>query len=424
LAWKMKLLICLFAVLAVAQKQPTFSNNWYSTLDEDAAVFQGDYSFIPAMGYCCSEESNCQVQVEYINSTFYQDYTNNRTRQDAIDMDQTIITDFTIMKEMLVDPTSMDCLEYCPTDGETLTPGFLAPNSTDLGPTVIDGVKVEEWMYQQKPLGPKTKWVVETSYVFVNQAPNPAVPVQENDILTPFGFEIGAANMYWSDFVSQMPKASLFNVNNVNSCPMSNGCNDDTSILGQRRHRNRPRHHQTFRNSAAVRAAAAPEQAHAKKVVPPLPRKPKHAPVSVVKGQKPVQSSQPVFPNDWTAFQEDWEVQYQGDFTQSSEMYCCQLNSNCNIETGYDRGMFYFDFTNNRTRFDDEYAGTVEIVDFTAQMDMMVDPTNLTCLNYCPLLGETLEPGFLEFYVCLLGHGSERCVRGPEPKSACASAGN
>jgi len=403
-------LLALSIALAVAQKQPTFATNWHAIEAASAAVFQGSYSYFGDMGYCCSAESNCEVQVEFVNGTFYFDFTHNRTRQDVTvpGPPATYISDYTTGKEMLVDPSSMDCLAYCPLDGETLVAGFLAPNSTDLGPAILNGKKVEKWMYQTKPLGPKSKWVVETSYVYVDQSVSPAIPVEENDLLTPFGFEIGAANTFWQDYVGSEPNPALFAVNGEANCPMSNGCNDDTSagLAGMQR-RLRPslfarkRHSQEGRPTANDVKETRPPHHHKKHPKMPkrsasLPPMPTPLPAGAASVRKSTEEAQPTFPNDWTSGQEDWMVQYQGDYTQGEEVYCCSLESQCTVSTGYDNGIFYFDFTHNRTRFDDNYAMQTEIIDFTNQMDMIVDPTNMTCLNYCPLFGETLEPGFLD----------------------------
>jgi len=99
--------------------------------------------------------------------------------------------------------------------------------------------------------------------------------------------------------------------------------------------------------------------------------KPRHA--------KPV----PVFPLDWTATEEDFAVVYQGQYVQQGNLYCCGDDS-CEVQTEYQSGMDYFDFTHNRTRFDDPMNGN--IVSFFAPMykEMLVDSTN-KCTSFCPI---------------------------------------
>jgi hypothetical protein len=104
---------------------------------------------------------------------------------------------------------------------------------------------------------------------------------------------------------------------------------------------------------------------------------------------------QPKFSNDWTAVEEDDLMVMQGDYTTSGNNYCCAVTSNCQVQTEYQKGNTYFDYTNNRTRFDDQISGQIIVTDFSVGKEMLVVGSPLTCKEYCPTEG-WLEPGFLD----------------------------
>jgi hypothetical protein len=210
-------LLCLL-VGAIAGPQPKFPNDWTATEANELAVYQGDFTQSDDK-YCCALASNCQVQTEYQQGKHYFDYTHNRTRWDDSVSGQTIVYDFKIQKEMLV--VDQSCKEYCPLQGDTLSPGFLDKNATDLGPVQVKGKTLEKWQWKETILG---IIVMEIDTVFVDQSSNPAVPVMEQDQLTPFGQPIGGMDTQWDDFTGGTPDPSLFIVNNVDKCPMSPNC--------------------------------------------------------------------------------------------------------------------------------------------------------------------------------------------------------
>jgi hypothetical protein len=96
----------------------------------------------------------------------------------------------------------------------------------------------------------------------------------------------------------------------------------------------------------------------------------------------------PVFPTDWTSIETDFAVIYQGDYTVSNGMYCCG-DTNCNVQTEYQSGHNYFDYTNKRTRFDDPVQGSIVSL-YSIGKEMEVDGNNV-CQAYCPIDDE-LDP--------------------------------
>jgi len=104
---------------------------------------------------------------------------------------------------------------------------------------------------------------------------------------------------------------------------------------------------------------------------------------------KPRAKPVPQFPLDWTANEEDFAVVYQGQYVQQGNLYCCGDDS-CEVQTQYQSGMDYFDFTHNRTRFDDPANGMIVALFNPIYKEMLVDGSN-TCQSFCPL-EEDLEP--------------------------------
>jgi len=96
-----------------------------------------------------------------------------------------------------------------------------------------------------------------------------------------------------------------------------------------------------------------------------------------------------VFPLDWTAQEEDFAVVYQGEYTHTGDMYCCGDDS-CEVQTQYASGQDYFDYTHNRTRFDDPVNGDIVSLFAPVYKEMLVDATN-TCTSFCPI-EDDLEP--------------------------------
>jgi len=220
-------LILLLAVSAIAGPQPKFPNDWTATQEDDMAVFQGDFTHDKG-NYCCAEASNCQVQTQYRSGQHYFDYSHNRTRFDDVS-GEVVVYDFKIQKEMLV--VDQTCKEYCPMQGDRLHPGFLVPDAKDMGQVVFMDQRVEKWQFNETIL---QIIVMEIDTVYVDQRTDPAVPVAEQDDLTPFGGpSIGGIDTVWKDFKAGTPDPNLFIVKGVDTCRMSPNCNQQSRQLGR-----------------------------------------------------------------------------------------------------------------------------------------------------------------------------------------------
>jgi len=212
------------AVLAIAGPQPTFPNDWSALEDDELIAFQGQVSTIGTK-MCCELRSNCQVQTQYELGMTYCDYTNQRSRFDDRISGQTIVTLYSIQKNMLV--VNQTCKEYCPLQGEHLSPGFLDVNATDKGRVILpDGRPANHWQWKDTIFG---IIVMEVIDVYVNQTDmKNAVPFGQVQHLTPFGQHIGDFTANWNQFTAGTPDPKLFDIQGVDSCPMSPNCGQES----------------------------------------------------------------------------------------------------------------------------------------------------------------------------------------------------
>jgi hypothetical protein len=218
-------------VAVIAGPQPKFPNDWTAIQEDDLQVFQGDYTHTAGQ-FCCSESSNCQVQTQYEKGTHYFDYTHNRTRFDDQVSHGVFVNDYKIRKEMLVDPSTLTCKEYCPLQFP-LDAGFLDTAAKDLGQATYEGKVVEKWQWNDTILG---IIVMEIDTVLVDQKDmNNAVPVNEVDKLTPFGQFIGQFETVYTNFKPGTPDPSLFDVKNTDKCPMARDCGNSARQMDRLR---------------------------------------------------------------------------------------------------------------------------------------------------------------------------------------------
>lgn len=100
-----------------------------------------------------------------------------------------------------------------------------------------------------------------------------------------------------------------------------------------------------------------------------------------------------ISPN-WQALETDTLFVAQGEYTRNGDYACCPSGSNCEIQTSYQSGMNYIDYTNQRTRFEDSVSGQIIVTFFNQGKECLV--VNNTCQEFCPTQGEELGPDFLD----------------------------
>jgi len=96
----------------------------------------------------------------------------------------------------------------------------------------------------------------------------------------------------------------------------------------------------------------------------------------------------PTFAVDFTASEFDQILQFQGDYSVKNGQMCCPLTSPaCQVEVQTQQGLNHFDFTHNRTRWDDS-TGQIIVTDFNLGKEMLVVAGSggvLTCKEFCPV---------------------------------------
>jgi hypothetical protein len=112
---------------------------------------------------------------------------------------------------------------------------------------------------------------------------------------------------------------------------------------------------------------------------------------AVKESSKPTLKTMPTFPSDWSALETAHLVINQGGKQDASGNICCAhaVIGQCQVQTEYQTGQKYFDFSNNRTRFEDAVSGEIIVNDYKKKMEMEV-VHNATlgydvCQDYCPL---------------------------------------
>jgi len=174
---------------------------------------------------------NCEVQVQAQQGENYYDYTHNRTRMD-VGGGQSIVNLFDIQKELLV--VNQTCQEYCPMQGDILTPFGPDPNATLEGTVPYDGHTCQDWQWNQTIF---KIYVMEISDMFIDATGANPIPIGEVDQLTPFGQYLGTMNSTWSNFQAGTPDPALFNISGIDSCPQSPNCGDGMRQLHRLRMR-------------------------------------------------------------------------------------------------------------------------------------------------------------------------------------------
>ena len=142
---------------------------------------------------------------------------------------QTIVTYYGNNGKEMVVTANNTCQMYCPVS-DPLYKFELNPNSTYVGQETVNGKVCDIWQFNETfPLDPKI--VMQSSNVYVDQSVNPPVPVQEIDILTPFGMPIGQQTNVFQSWSYEEPPASKLTVNGVDECPMASNCNQQSKQM-------------------------------------------------------------------------------------------------------------------------------------------------------------------------------------------------
>jgi len=214
-----------------SKAQPTFPSDYVATEKSLLLINQGGQE--DASGNFCCKKGNlgqCQIQLEFLNGVHYVDISHNRTRFEDVTQGITF-NDYNKHKSYdVVHNTTLNkdvCVKFCPLDpGETLDNLFLDPDAKDKGPTTLNGKAVEQWEWTEVIL----KIIkMSTTDFYADQDTNPsmAIPVFQNQRLTPFGApQIGSENHTWTNLTAGPVDPAKFVIEGLDTCPQDPQCQE------------------------------------------------------------------------------------------------------------------------------------------------------------------------------------------------------
>lgn len=222
---RVSLVIVLAAAAAAQAAIPTFPSS-YTVVERDAiGIHQGDY-VTKGSQTCCVAGGNCKIQFQEQAGTTYADATRKQVLFSPFGTDESILTDYNTQKQYAI--VNNTCSEYCPNQGEDKFPVFgPGPNTTAEGTVVVNGKTLNKYVWKTTILGIVT---METSTMLVDESGSAPVPVQETDVLTPFGEQIGSEETQWSNWQPGTPEPSVFtSIKGLASCKEGKKCNSNNS---------------------------------------------------------------------------------------------------------------------------------------------------------------------------------------------------
>jgi hypothetical protein len=214
--------------------KPTLPQQWTATQVDDIAINQGGVEIDGNL--CCPQDSpNCKIQAAHQAETFHFDFPNNRTRSGDIGEDHAIVSLFgSVGKELLVSSNNT-CIQYCPLPDD-LDPFDIDKTAKYIGRTTFQGKEVDQWYWAEYIIPKLHVGKLQETNFYVSTDASP-IPVQENDIIEPFGQRLGVENQTWSNFKAGPPPDAAFKVLGIEECPMSPNCNEDSRVAHRKRAR-------------------------------------------------------------------------------------------------------------------------------------------------------------------------------------------
>jgi len=226
----------------------TFGTDFSAEEDSVMLINQGG-QLAPNGDVCCihTQPGQCQVQSAHQKGTRFYDLTNQRERFEDSISGQVIVDIYgTTHKTLLLNKTSAGvemCQEYCPIDPqdkmEAFDPFDPFDPIKDMGATTLEGRNVERYHWNDVIL--KVITMQQTDF-YADVSTTPAAPVFMTTHLTPLGQDLGTQNQTWSSWTPGAVDAKKFAIQGIDTCPMSNQCQQSSLQL----HRLRKRQLVTF----------------------------------------------------------------------------------------------------------------------------------------------------------------------------------
>jgi hypothetical protein len=222
-----------YSALAAPTK-PSFPQQWTASQVDDIAINQGGVEIDGNL--CCTHDSaNCKIQAAHQVEVFHFDFPNNRTRSGDIGEDGAIVSVYgNGGKEMLVSSNNT-CQQYCPLPYD-LDKFEIDDSAEYVGSTTFQGQAADLWHWAEYIVPKLHLGKLQETNFFVSKDSTP-LPLQEMDIIEPFGQRLGVENQTWPQFTPGAPPAAAFKVYGADTCPMSPNCNDNS----RQKHRKRAR---------------------------------------------------------------------------------------------------------------------------------------------------------------------------------------
>lgn len=380
------------ALVAVsAQGVPTFPDQWNSDVASKLLLWQGGTHNSTDGSACCPKEApQCKVQAEAQLGTQFSDSKNNRT---ALQVGgQAIISLYSgkgAGKEYLVEPSKSGsgwtCQSYCPLQNtEYFNPLTFDPSAKDLGKAKLpNGQTYEHWQWQDKILKVIS---MDTQDWFITPGANPK-PYLNTEALTPFGgAQIAEESTEFDNFAAGLGKFD-FTIDNLDSCQESDKCQQDSSMVSNflKKHlKNKAQN----RRSLLEKAEGMVKESMEMKFVGTSTEK---------------KESAANFPKDWTATVTNTMLINQGGQPGPDGSLCCasSYSGQCQIQSQYQNGLKYFDFTNQRVRTEDPVNGIIVSLYGKDGKNMLVvhNGTHDVCEKYCPIDPRDTLPGGNDYFL-------------------------
>lgn len=371
------LLSTVVAAAAVANAAaPVLPTEWSTqNFHTTVLIFQGGSHNDTAETACCSDKApQCKVQTEGLIGKMAVDLANNRTsfivgQQNLLTLGAPINKQFTAS---MGSDGKWSCQSYCPTQGPVQNPLNIDPKAKDQGKVTVQGKSTEHWQWSDEIFGVVK---MDTVDFYLDQSGAKPVPYYQTEKLTPFGGgEIGFTTSLWNDFTEGKPDASAFDVPDLSSCELSDQCQQNT-----------------VQKKFFQRMLSKPTLAE-------LTREARLTPA---KEAATVPGGNWTWATDFSAFETNGMVINQGGIpSKDGDSVCCVVTglSQCQVQIEYQEGQKYYDYTNQRTRFEGGGQVIVDLFDKHKELLVVHNGTHDVCQEYCPIdPADTLDKGAAAF---------------------------
>merc|ERR1711968_386543 len=393
---KLFLLACATAS-AFKAAPPNMPASWAAETMQKLILWQGGIYNATSETACCEVgASQCKVQAQGLSGNMFVDGQGNRTAfsvgpEAEISLYNEKSQGMDIIATPAADGKGWNCTSYCPIGRSFFNPVGIPSKAKDEGSKKVpaSGKTLEEFTWFDELV--VIKMDENDAYVDLSDASNP-VPVTFVEKITPFGgAEIATMSNVYDNFKAGEPSADNFNVVNVDSCPESDQCNQNSAQYSRTR---------------SARLAAANKQTLLKKAQQYVADHPKEVMAAVKENsmtQSPATDSYK-WPVDFVSHMSNVMIINQGGtVTPDGSAVCCTATyaGQCQVQLESTIGQLYHDYSHNRSRFENSAAGVTFVDDFNTHSSMQVVRNGSVdvCKSYCPIDPEETLDGGRDYFI-------------------------